>query len=748
MRAGIVLVAGWLAMLFCTGSVQAAEAPRGVPDSPTQTAYLAEQLRKDPVYISDQLPREVPRSTAPDFAREARRLGVSTYVIVLPSSSFGTEPSAVLAGVHDRLGRKGLYVAIGDTGIDAVQTYGVSLPGAEDASRATLYELAYDATPREVFRHFVDVVTSGHAHQRAEQARAASEDDPDGPPSVHTDRTDRENQSFVTGIAVTGIPLTALLITVYALQRRRVRRAAATATVTATATATAGADRPSAAGGVRVPASRGGAKAVGGRTTAAGGKATVHGRKKADGGKKAGTGAKGTGSGKKGTGSRKGAGGPGPYPRERLLPLLAAAAVLGGLIAFTATQVFDDTTSGDGSRPTAADMRARIDRVVDGLRRDPLYTDPESPPALDAAERAQLRRRLRALDVPVVIAAVPSSTDDESGGNRELLAKALHTRLRRDLLIVLADPGSGSIDLVNYGTRVDDMYLIDRPRELSYPQSTDPPLGHRLDQLLTYVSKSPKAKAGHMPYEQPAADDPVEEKSLPGLFTGDFEPGLVIGTFLAGLLFGLVAAACGIVRRITRRRRTANGAPGDARSPAPTEPSTAWLRRNARQELDALTAALEPVAALPEDSQRRAWECLDAAALLIDGDSDGRIDADATPAALACAIVLARAGRTTIGEPDAARFVCHRNPLHGVAHKRVQVPPEAGGRARTRARSLPVCEACRLTLGPVLRLRPSGSARRGAPAPYATLPGPLAALGDGTEIDQLTRDVREYFGVH
>lgn len=305
MRAGIVLVAGWLAVLFCTGSVQAAEAARGVPDSPTQTAYLAEQLRKDPVYISDQLPREVPRSTAPDFAREARRLGVSTYVIVLPSSSFGAEPSAVLAGVHDRLGRKGLYVAIGDTGIDAVQTYGVSLPGAEDASRATLYELAYDATPREVFRHFVEVVTSGHAHQRAEQARAASEDDPDGPPSVHTDRTDRENQRFVTGIAVTGIPLTALLITVYALQRRRVRRAAAAAA------ATGGAESPSAAGGVRVPATRGGAKAVGGRTTAAGGKATVHGGKQAEGGKKAGTGGSGPGAGGKGPAAGRGPVGPG-----------------------------------------------------------------------------------------------------------------------------------------------------------------------------------------------------------------------------------------------------------------------------------------------------------------------------------------------------------------------------------------------------------------------------------------------------
>ncbi|MGG7571964.1 hypothetical protein [Streptomyces sirii] len=144
MRAGIVLVTGWLAVLLCAGAVWAA--PAG-PDRPTQTAYLAEQLRKSPVYISDQIPRAVPRSSAPEFAREARRLGVPTYVIVLPSSAYGSKADALLAGVHDRLGRKGLYVAMTDSGLDAVQTYGVSLPGAQDADTATLYELPYDATP-------------------------------------------------------------------------------------------------------------------------------------------------------------------------------------------------------------------------------------------------------------------------------------------------------------------------------------------------------------------------------------------------------------------------------------------------------------------------------------------------------------------------------------------------------------------------------------------------------------------------
>lgn len=737
LRAGIVLVTGWLAVLLCAGSVQAmqaaqtVQAPAAGPDGPTQTAYLAERLRESPVYISDQLPREVPRSTAPEFAREARRLGVPTYVIVLPHPAYGAEGSALLAGVHDRLGRKGLYVAMNDTGLDAVQTYGVSLPGAEDASTATLYELPYDATPREVFRHFVEVVTSGHAQQRAKEARARYGGSVDEPPGLHTDQTDRENQSFVTGIAVTGIPLTALLITVYVLQRRRVRRAAA------------------AGGAVPASAARGATKA-GGAKKASGGK-QANGRQKTvtGGGQKARAGQKGRGGGK------GAAGGPGPYPRARLLPLLVGAGVLAGLIAFAASQVFDDTTSGDGSRPTAADMRARVDRVAEGLRRDPLYLDPESPPALDTAERAQLRKRLRALDVPVVIAAVPSDTDDESAGNKDLLAKALHDRLHRKMLIVLAEPASGSIDIVNYGTRVDDSYLLDRPRDLEYTESADAALGRRLDQLLTYISKSPKSSSANEPYAPPPAADPVEEQALPGLFTGDFEPGLVIGTFVAGLIFGLVAAGCGIVRVITRRRRAATGGAGSGTGPeAPDQPSLAWLRRTARQELDALTAALEPVAALPEDAQRRAWECLDAAALLIDGDSDSRIDADATPTALTCAIVLARAGRTAIDEPAAAQHVCHRNPLHGAARKRTQIRPAGGG--RTRARPLPVCEACRTTPGAVLRLRSAPprrpadtqNGRRRSYVPYATLPGPLAELGDGAEIDQLTRDVREYFGVH
>ncbi|MER6307609.1 hypothetical protein [Streptomyces sp. NPDC001657] len=796
LRAGVVLVMGWLAVLFCAGAVQAAP---GGADTPTQTAYLAGQLRKNPVFISDQIPRAAPRSTAPDFAKEARRLGVPTYVMVLPNTHYGSEATGLLAGVHDRLGRKGLYVTLSPTGLDAVQTYGVSLPGAEDASRATLYELPYDATPREVFRHFVDVLASGHAHQRAEAAHAKYGGSVDELPLLHTDQTAREDQSFATGLAVTGIPLTALLLTLYALRRRRIRRAEAAGDPLSpgrrpgTPKKTAFVKQSPAAG--IIPKSTRPSKTTSKPASKTGSKAGSE--KGGPGGSASGQGAKTRGVGESG-GRRLG-----------MLPLVAAAVVLGGMVAFTASQVFDDTTSGDGSRPTAADMRARIDRVASGLRRDPLYVDPESPPALDAAERSQLRAKLRALRIPVMIAAVSSNPDDESDGQKDLLVKALHDRLHRDVLIVLAEPSDGGIEVVNYGTRVDPTYLRNRPHYLEYPESADPALGRRLDQLLTYLGKAPTSKSDApqsdpLAYDPPPAVDPVKEQALPGLFTGDFHPGLTLGVFAALLVTGLVAAGCGTIRVIVtarRRRYGAGGGSGAAHGPhAPERPSLGWLRRAARHDLDTLTAALEPmtapkptvgapepVAALPAEAQRRAWECLDAAALLIDGDSDGRIDADATPAVLACAIVLARAGRTAIDEPAAARHVCHRNPLHGTARKRTEVRPSGGSpggnprgtpggsarstagdaagtrgtggpagtrraAGRTRAGStmwsLPVCEGCRVTPGAVLRLRSQERNGRGAYVPYATLPGPLAALADGAEIDQLTRDVREYFGVH
>ncbi|WP_198540023.1 hypothetical protein [Streptomyces sp. CT34] len=769
LRAGMVLVMGWLAVLFAAGAVHAA--PVGT-DTPTQAAYLAQHLRNNPVYISDELPRVAPRSTATAFAKEARRLGVPTYLVILPYTSAGGLDSGLLAQVHDRLGRNGLYVSLSELGLDNVQAYGVSVPGADDARTATVYEMPHDATPRESFRHFVDVLTSGQAHQRAEKGR----DEYGGaynshePPKLHTDSVDRQNQSFLTGTVVAGVPFAALLITSYARRRRRARRAYR-------------ADDPAGSAGSRssTGSSSSGGSGLGKKNTTAKTPDTKVSYAKDNEPKKAGCSkpsgtepgaakaakaantqpsnakpsstkpSKANPSRTKPSGTQPGTpkptnrhSHPTSHPRKRpfsplrSFPLGLGALVLAGLLAFAASLVFQDTTSGDGSVPTAADMRARTDRVADGLRRDPLYVDPESPSPLDAAQRSRLREQLAALHVPALVTALPTSMDDESGGNTELLAKSLHDRLHRDALFVFANPTSGSIDIVNYGTHVDAGYLFDRPHDLQYSHDGST-LGPRLSKLLAYLDKAPVSKTADSPAAPSPAADPVAAQKLPGLFTGDFAPGLFSGFLAALLLYGLVVAVWAIVRWLTGLRRPAGaGVPYEA----PVEPKSAWLRRTAQQEVAALTTALEPTA-MAEESRRRAWECLDAAALLIDGDSDGRIDADATPVALACAITLARVGRAALHDPAAAEYVCYRNPLHGAATERERKSAAGGGKPV----SLPVCRACRERPGAVLRLRGSDGFGHPGHAPYPTLPGPLATLADGARIDQLTRDVREYFGV-
>ncbi|MFF9477887.1 hypothetical protein [Streptomyces sp. NPDC014733] len=708
--------AGHAALTRAAGAT-AAKAPAPAasgPDAPRSgRAYIAEQLRRDPVYISDQVPREAPRSSAPVFAAQAARLRVPVYVMVLPDTALGSDGAGFLAGVHDRLGRKGLYVALSGPGMPEVQTYGVALPGARDAATATLYEMPYDATARELFQHFVDVLLSGRAHERAEAGRTASGHGAEVP-QLHPDFVDRENQSFVTGIAVAGIPLSVVLLGLYTRRRLRLRRA------------------------------RGGAPVPGPRAAPA-----LSLRKSGDAPEKQVRTAERTPRRGAPGGERKGAAAPpGRFaglrrPPRTVTVLLAVAVVLAGGLAVTAARLFDDRSYGDDAIPTPADMRARIERVAAGLRHDPLYTDPESEPVLTSAERTRLHERLAALHVPVLVVAVPSLSDDESGGDDDIFVRTLHQRLHRDALFVLADPLSDTLSVVNHGAPINAYAL---PNSLfTLPERGDTrTLGDRLDAVLRDVARAPRDTTVSRPYDPGAADDPVAEKVLPSVFAADFAPGLMIGTFLAALLLGLVATVRALVAAVLRRRTADGRAAGDMAVEAPAEPSLTWLRRTARQEADALAAALDAHDSLPEPAHRRAWECLDAAALLIDGDGDGRVDADATPSSLACAVALARAGRAAVAEAAAPERLCHRNPLHGPAHGTRRIAPPGGGRAR----SLPVCKRCRAVPAPVLRLGPAADSGRAERVPYPELPGPLAALSTGTRIDQLTRDVREYFGVH
>ncbi|MFE0249452.1 hypothetical protein [Streptomyces sp. NPDC059010] len=465
-----------------TGPAQAATGT----DSSAQAAHLADRLRANPVYVTDQLPREVPQSTAPAFAEVARRTGVPTYVIVLPSQN-AADPG-LLTKVHKRLGRDGLYVLMDESFVAEAEAHGVGAP-AEDAWTVALYEVPYDAGPLRRFERFAEVVAQGgeKAAARAKAARAKYGDGDEEPAALYIGPSDRSDQSFLTGTLLTGVPLLILLLVPYV--RRWWLRGPRPAGTTG------------AAWRKEVKASR---------------------------------------------------------ALRRTLPVLALASAVA--VAVTAPVVFDQTRSSWSPRPRAIDLNARLDRVAEGLAQDPVYADPESPRVLDSAQSARLHDRIRAFarsqnGGPVFVSLVPQLAEDESGGDEEAFAAAVHDKLGEDGVYIVADPASGYIDVFNHGLRLDGYSLLfDLPESITHgdgkaDEAADHFLGERLGALMTILEKTPRTDEPNSPGDPYPVTDPVTEDDLPPLFGSDFWPTLLMGGVAAGLVFGLVAGLLGIVRR-------------------------------------------------------------------------------------------------------------------------------------------------------------------------------------------------------
>ncbi|PPS67653.1 hypothetical protein BV882_36520 [Streptomyces sp. 46] len=634
-----------------------------VADAPTQAAYLADRLRENPVYVTDQLPREVPRSTAPDFVRLAKKTGVPTYVLVLPMWG-STDGEQLLGAVHDRLGRDGLYVLIEGTDVAQATAFGVQAP-AEAAVTVALYELPADAGPLRSFERFADVVAQGGAKAtaRAEAAREKYRDD-DGPAEMYIGPSDRQNQSFLTGVLLTGVPLSILLLSGFARRRR---------------------------------------------------------------------------------------------PKKPVLRWIVPGAALlsAAAIALTAPVVFDQTRSSAAEPPSPADLSARVERVAAGLKQDPVYADPESPRVLDARQLDRLHERIRDFRRSegggrVYVSLVPQTPESEAAGDPWLFTAAVHAKVGADGVYIVADPDDGTIDAYNYGLRLDSSRLsFDLPERVTLGDSStdradDHRLGERLDTLMTFLDKAPRTDRPRSESTPPPAPNAEAEHSLPPLFSTDFRPGLFVGAVLALLLSGSVAGATWTVRRLLRRSSPVPEPPGRLPFTSPTEPSASYLRRTAYTELGALREEFTG----PEE-RGRAWDHLDAAMLLVDGDPGRARQAGTDPATLVAVIVLARAGRAAL-TGEAADLCCGVNPLHGPAAHRHHVRVSAEGNAR---RLLPVCEPCRDTAV----AEPGGIPARLLKLPdpslgttrlpyYEATDGPLTAVPRG--IARLVDKVRETAGVH
>ncbi|WP_282084992.1 hypothetical protein [Streptomyces tendae] len=687
------------AATLAAAPARAADAPAG-SRPPAQAAYLADRLRENPVHITDQLPREVPRSMAHDFARLAERTGVPTYVLVLPGQSGSSED--LLGAVHDRLGRDGLFVLLDESGVRQAAAYGVRAP-AEAARTTAAFELPYDAGPLRSFGLFVDVVAQGteKAEARADAARKKFRDGNE-PERMYIGPSDRQNQSFVTGIALTGVPLTILLLTLCVRRaRRRFPRAAP----------------PRPKDGSRPTATR-----TKWRRLLVPGLALV-------------------------TAAAIALTAPLVFDQTKRGPApLPTRGDMTARVERIAKGLAQDPVYADPESPRVLDD-AQLSRLHDRIEQ---FGRSEGGGPVYVTVVPHLSEDESAGDGELFAAAVRAKLSKADG-----IGEA-------DGVYVVADPLTGYIDVYNHGLRLESLLLrFDLPESISYgddraDEADDHLLGERLDALMTHLDKSPRTEEPTTSGDPARAPGPKEENSLPPLFATDFWPGLFVGAVAALLLAGLVAGVLGIVGAVLRRRRPTPLPPDALPLLSPTEPSEEYLRRTARTELE---AADEAIIAEADEAQAggevlsriaAAWDRFEAAMLLIDGDVDEERSPQtpgADPATLLAVIVLARASRNAL-DGDTNDRCCGVNPLHGPSVGRRHVRVSAEGNRRRMLSLCPLCLDSATAAPHELRERKltlPGPA--GTRVPYDEPEGsPLWVLSDG--ISRLASAVRESSRVH
>jgi hypothetical protein len=233
MRRGwfVLLIGGFLAC--CTAAPAWAAPVRSAkpPAVQTRVGFITAQLKRDPVYVTDQVPRMLPPGTAGKIKALVGRLGVPTYVVVtLPSrlrdddTEAPSDLESLVPVLHDRLGKDGVYLVTDPSGnLGEVQQFGGTRRiDVEHAYQAATSELPYEAGLLSVLGRFVEIALSGHAQERAlhpsPRPESATRRELDAYDRGNHRAAVRNNTAFGVGAGLGGLVVLGLLV------GRRVRR--------------------------------------------------------------------------------------------------------------------------------------------------------------------------------------------------------------------------------------------------------------------------------------------------------------------------------------------------------------------------------------------------------------------------------------------------------------------------------------------------------------------------------------------
>lgn len=316
----------------------------------------------------------------------------------------------------------------------------------------------------------------------------------------------------------------------------------------------------------------------------------------------------------------------------------------------------------------------RVERVAEALREDPFYVDPQTEVDTEGLDRISERELPE--DVPAYVAVLPMNPHDESGGDGEIFAHALHHVMDEDGFYVIVHGRAGEsveVDTARFGVDYADGERDHAHLEGLTGYLDDSTAAESLDGLMDVVEQDVVAAPGasEVPYTVESRANPDSEPSrLSRFFSGGFfESMFLIGPIVAGVLLAIVWGANGLVHRM-------RVAPGRALRPRADRavrrmakalqaaPADHPGRDDALRESD---TALTVLAAHPDE--------LDLVGVTVLADRTVlRLDPDPETAALA-------------DEP-----VCAIDPLHGASVRQRAVRKKKGNRNVVLPQ--PVCASC------------------------------------------------------
>ncbi|USY17717.1 hypothetical protein NE857_20560 [Nocardiopsis exhalans] len=569
-------------------------------------ALMAEQEQGEAVVVSELLAGEYDTEALEEQLRaEFGRLDTPFHVFAAPDLNAVRDEDAFLAALQDRLGEEGLYVYLKDgyTVVRAAATPGFNLP-VRDAATVVMNsgEVDHGSALPEVAGAYVDALTASDLSARAEEARRSWElPAASGTAASGADEADAPSawQEFLAEV-----------------------------------------DPNSGVG----PENTGFlASLVAGALLGIGGTVFVLARQ-GGGGRQA-----------RITGRWWAAG-----------SVLAAVAVVaaGAVHVLAAPSDTGDIEDEGGARsrtePPYVQSTVRVDRLVREWESDPLYVDPLSSLAPERVEG--LREEVADAPVPVLVAVVPMSGSDESGGDPDILAHALAYAVAQDGAYVVAEAWDGRAGVALRGVDADPVSLREAMggRQWENPEEADPTGG-----ILEALAGA-RLDPGSEPTVPDAVGSPVAEEPTPTRLERYVSEGFLPGLLVIGPLAGVLL--CGALALVVYLVRLLLSAPGRR------------LRPLAHREAGRAAAAIRE--AVDHPGADAAVRDADTALTVLGGDPD---ELDLVGVVVLSRRVLDRLAGEEVGSPGA---VCMVNPLHGSSQGQGATElPGGGGR-------LPMCGRC------------------------------------------------------